>query len=393
MDGVLATTRMILLGAEIYILGGSKDQTKQMREYLFQDSSRTKGIWWDSKRAPKEMIQSIVADTITLSNGGKATALAASQKETRSKHGTDLFGDEVDEMEVDVLKSAFGQTLDRDDIEPLTFLTSTWQYADGTLAWVFEHAEEKGWGVYTWCYRETHEKVGGHTTQKRIDTKRSEMTELDWNTEVELGRPESGDMIFSPETIELTFQGERLEDKVGHDYIFIPPNEGDTFYHGVDWAKEKDYTVIVTMIENPDGPDQVAAYSMRQREAWPVMLEHFNRRVRMYGGPAYYDATGMAGDMIEDNITVDAVGLDFAARKVIHQMYSSLITAIESGEYVFPNIPYLKKKFEFLTRAQVYESTRVSKKNHTPDPFVAMALARKAQQEGSFELLIGRAWG
>jgi hypothetical protein len=43
---------MILLGAECYIFGGSKDQTAVMRRYLFQTSPRTEGVWWDWKRAP-----------------------------------------------------------------------------------------------------------------------------------------------------------------------------------------------------------------------------------------------------------------------------------------------------------------------------------------------------
>jgi hypothetical protein len=45
LQGLLACTRMILLGAECYILDGSKDQTAVMRRYLFQTSLRTKGVW------------------------------------------------------------------------------------------------------------------------------------------------------------------------------------------------------------------------------------------------------------------------------------------------------------------------------------------------------------
>jgi hypothetical protein len=52
LQGLLACTRMILLGAECYIFGGSKDQTAVMRRYLFQTSPRTEGVWWDWKRAP-----------------------------------------------------------------------------------------------------------------------------------------------------------------------------------------------------------------------------------------------------------------------------------------------------------------------------------------------------
>jgi hypothetical protein len=401
LEGLLATARMVLKGAECFVLGGSKDQTTQMREYLFQTSARTRGVWWDWPRAPKHLIGQITTDTIKLKNGAKVTALAASQKETRSKHGTDLIGDEVDEMDWDVLKSAFGQTIRRKDVAPLTFLASTWQHPEGTLMKVFDHAEQSGWGVYQWCYRETHVSAGGHVTDEDLDAKRREMTEGDWQNEVELQRPASDELIFSRETIEFTFDDRyygydtpngNFTDGVGHDYILIPPNEGDAFYSGTDWAKRQDFTIINTMIENHNGPDLLAAWCMRQKEPWPIMFEHHNSRIRQYGGPSIFDGTGMAGDMIEDHLTVDSRPFDFSKRKELHEAYSSLITAIESGEYRLPNIPYLRKKFELLTRGQVYESTRTSKKNHTPDPFVALALARKAQLEGTFQILMGRAW-
>lgn len=105
-----------------------------------------------------------------------------------------------------------------------------------------------------------------------------------------------------------------------------------------------------------------------------------------------FDGTGMAGDMIEDHLQVTSEPFDFSRRRELHESYSSLITGIESGDYRLPNIPYLRKKFELLTRGQVYLSSKTSKKYHTPDPFVAMALARKAQLEGTQQLQMGRAW-
>ena len=395
LSGVLGLTRSILLGAEVNILGGSQEQAETMQQYIKNEHENTRGLLMESKRAPKGLLASTTATQVKFSNGGSTRALAASQKSTRGKHGTDLYVDEADECEWPVFTSALGQTYEGGrGIKPLTWITSTWQNPDGTMTKIFDEAEEKGWGTYTWCFRETHEKHGGHVTQAEVDRKRNEMTESDWNNEVELQRPEAGDLIFAQEIIEMLFDKSMGEftDRIGHDYVFVPPSEGETFYHGTDWAKRRDLTIVHTNISNPTGPDTLAAYCMRQKEPWPQMFEHFNKRIRDYGGTAHYDSTGMAGDMTEDHLTVDAEGVDFANRKRIHAMYSSYVTAIEAGEYVYPIIPRMKKRYELLTRGQLYESTRTSKKNHTPDEFVAGALARQANIQGTFTLLFGRAY-
>lgn len=405
LAGTLARVRMILCGAEIFILGGSKDQTKQMRDYIKGQGRHMKNRGWNYKRSPNHLVKDILAESITLHNGASTTALAASEKATRSKHGTDLYCDEIDEMDYDVFTSALGQTYEGTDedfeINPLTFLASTWQNPDGTMTQTFDLADENDWGVYTWCYRETHVRYGGHVTDAEIKRKRGEMTKSDWENEVELQRPASDDLIFDWETIEMTFDDTfygyatkkgNFRDQLGKDYTFIEPNDGLYFYHGTDWAKERDFTIINTMCENPVGPDTVAAWCMRQKEPWPVMFAHQNKRIREYGGPSMFDGTGMAGDMIEDHLQVSSEPFDFSRRRELHESYSSLITGIEAGEYRLPNIPYLRKKFELLTRGQVYLSSKTSKKNHTPDPFVAMALARKAQLEGTQQLQMGRAW-
>lgn len=393
LAGLLATVRMILKQADCYILGGSKDQTNQMRSYIKSDDEHTAGVWWNHPRAPKHLLNYTTNDTIKLSNGGRITALAASQKETRSKHGTDLYIDEADEIEWDIFKSSLGQTYQGTrSINPLTFIASTWQYAEGTMSQIFDMAEEKGWMSVEWCWRETHEDHGGHTKQEEVDRKRGEMTDLDWLNEVELNRPESSDLIFAQETIDGLFSPAYgvFKDIVGQDYVFFEPNAALEFYTGTDWAKHRDFTVISTFLKNSGGPDMLAAWCMRQKEPWPVMTEHHNRRIRAYGGDSYLDRTGI-GTVIEDYITVETEGWDFSNRKETHEMYSNFIVACESGEYLLPEIPYLKKKFETLTRAQVYEPKRGLAKNHTPDPFSSGALAHKAKLEGSWELMLDHA--
>lgn len=402
LAGLLAKTRMVLRRAEVYILGGSEEQARNMQLYIKGEHPQQKeaGVSWRYNRAPKHLIKTMTNNEVFLNNGGQVKAIAASQKATRGKHGTDLYIDEADEIEEKIFTSALGQTYARGDINPLTFITSTWQNPEGTMTMIFDLAEEKGWGVYAWCYRETHENVGGHNSQQAIDDKRGEMTELDWRNEVELNRPESGDLIFGEETMNFLFddraygfdaQSGNFKDNVGHDYVLLEPNDGMQFYSGWDWAKERDFTIGHTGVEVNEGPDKLAAWCMRQKEPWPIMLDYMNSRSISYGLPTYYDATGMAGDMIEDNVRDDQTGLDFSNRKMIHQIYSSYVTACENGEYVLPNIPLLRRAHENLTRKQLYEAKR-GNKTHTPDTIVAAALARKAKLDGAFELMMGRAW-
>jgi hypothetical protein len=405
LSAILGLTRAILLGAEVNILGGSEKQAKTMQRYMKNTHEQARGKFWEAIRAPSHMIDRMTATLITLSNGGSMQALPASETATRGEHGTDLYIDEADECDWEVFRSALGQTYEgQRGITPLTFITSTWQNADGTMTNLFDMVDEKNmeggnWRVYQWCYKETHEDVGGHNTQKAIDKKRGEMTALDWMNEVELQRPAAGDLIFTPEIIEYLFEddgfyapkGEPIRDLVGHDYIFIPPSESESFYHGTDWAKRQDFTVNHTGIEVPDGPDRLAAWAMRQREPYPLMIKQHDKRVKMYGGPNIMDGTGI-GDVISDFCTVEHDTIEFQNRQLVHEMYSSYIAAIESGEYRYPRIPYLMKKFQMLTREQVYEAKRNSKKTHTPDPFVAAAMAHKAKLESTFQLLLGRAY-
>lgn len=397
LAGLLAVVRMIFKRAEVFIMGGSEDQTAQMRQYIKSESEHTEGIWWNYKRAPRHLLGDITNDTVKLKNGASVTALPASSKAVRSKHGTDLLVDELDEAEWSVFTSALGQTYQgKRNINPITLMTSTWQYPDKSMALAMDEAELKGWSVYEWCYRETHSSVGGHVSDADLERKKGEMTDLQWRNEVELHRPEAGDLIFTPGVMDFLFAqpdaGSPLRDQIGIDYEFIKPSSGDFFYTGADWAKSQDFTVISTFMENPDGPDRLACWAMRQKEPWPIMINYLNKRVGEYGLPASFDGTGMGGQMIEDHLQVAAHPFDFARRRELHQNYSDYITACESGEFLLPPIPHLKKVYERLTREQVYESTRQSKKNHTPDAFVANALAYHAKTIGAMELLMGPAW-
>ena len=71
--------------------------------------------------------------------------------------------DEIDEMDKAILNSSLGQTMEGETgIAPQTTLSSTHQYAFGTMSEVLARAKDKGWSVYTWCISGECDIMGVH---------------------------------------------------------------------------------------------------------------------------------------------------------------------------------------------------------------------------------------
>jgi hypothetical protein len=69
--------------------------------------------------------------------------------------------DEVDELEIQLFDSALGQPMDKRGIRSQVVASSTHQYADGTMTELLRRANERGWPVHEWCWREN---IGGRTS-------------------------------------------------------------------------------------------------------------------------------------------------------------------------------------------------------------------------------------
>lgn len=386
MLSLLGVTELITLGANIRLLGGSGDQSRNINEYMSGHNPRVQGTFWECPRAPKHLLTSTTKNEIRTKNGGYVKALMASQTSVRGAHPTRLRIDEADELELGIFDAALGQTMHDGRVKPQTVISSTHQHADGTFTDVIRRARERGWGFYEWCLYE-NEQPHGWLRSDEIERKRLEVPDHMWDTEYLGQEPNPEGRIFRPEVLAGifdkslgVFEGQNMEV-----CRTIPPNPEETFYHGADWGYTRDWTVLHTMRKSKAGPDQLACWS-RLRDMPPnLMIGEYNHRVEEYGGAGAHDETGTQ-KVNSSYLMVDSEGVDFSRRKMIIDMYSSYVSAAETGDYVYPMIRPLYDAHKYLTLDQLYG------KKHIPDEIVAAALAWYAREVGAFDLLVGRAF-
>lgn len=139
----LVLTEAVLLGADVNLLGGSGAQSQNIHEAM-KDG-------WMSDFAPHHMITNETQYGTRLSNGAKIKALLASQRSVRGPHPQRLRLDEIDEMDVSILDSAFGQPMPGKGVESHIVLSSTHQYPDKTMSEMLLRAGSRGWPVFEWC--------------------------------------------------------------------------------------------------------------------------------------------------------------------------------------------------------------------------------------------------
>jgi len=386
---LLSLTEQVLLGASVNLLGGSGEQSKRVHRYMTGEDPNAKGQFWQAPNAPRWLLASDPTQTETnLINGGYLKALMASQKSVRGPHPQRLRLDETDEMDLEIFDAAMGQTMGRPGIPSQTVCSSTWQNPNGTMTEILKRAAEKGWPVYRWCYRESMAAEGGWLDPLEVERKRQQVTKAMWETEYELQEPNPEGLAIDREAVRDLFDL-RLSKGVRHpgvenvELTFIRPGPGRKFYHGSDWAKTRDWTVIHSMWRNADGQDVLAAWTRTGRRPWDQMIGFHNARVKRYGGPSVHDATGV-GSVCADYLEVPSQGFDFSAAKARADMLSSYIAAIERRDIVYPAIDYVEGEHKFATWNEIYGS------GHLPDTIAAGAMAWLAKKrEGMDAIKIG----
>lgn len=344
-----------VLAADVTILGGSGEQALRVIEYLQKLSDD------EENTARRTMYAS----------GGRVTALMASSKSARGPHPQRMRLDEVDEMELAILDAAMGQPMGTAKIAKQTVMSSTHHYPDATFTEVMKRADEKGWPVYEWCYKETSSEPDGWLTAAEIESKRGEVTDSMWRAEYDLQEPSPEGRAILPEKVNICFQqGLGLFQGRAGEYIEIEcPQEGAEYAHGCDWAKEKDWTVIDTL-RIDCRPMKRVAWLRLGRMAWPDMIKKFDERVERFGGRACHDKTGI-GNVVDDYITVKAKGIHLAGQ-IRSDVFTDYIAAIENGTIVSPKIVYCEGEHRYCTNDDLQGS------GHPPDSFVAGAMAFKA---------------
>lgn len=159
---LLALTEAVTLKADVNVLGGSGQQSARILE--------SQKRLWAYPNAPRAALKSEPGAIKTaLRWENTIIALMASQKSVRGPHPQRLRMDEVDEMDVDILRSALGQPMNKGAVLSQVVLSSTHQYADGTMTWTLEQARIMGWPVYEWCFA-AGTRVTTDTGERAIET-------------------------------------------------------------------------------------------------------------------------------------------------------------------------------------------------------------------------------
>ncbi len=346
------------LRAEVTILGGSGEQALRVLEYLQKFS----GDEENTKRRTD------------YSGGGKVTALMASSKSARGPHPQRMRLDEVDEMELKILDAAMGQPMGIAAIAKQTVMSSTHHYADATFTEVMKRADQKGWPVYEWCYKETSAEPDGWLTQSEIVSKRGDVTAAMWAAEYDLQEPSPEDRAILPEKVDACFKTElgEFEGRLGETVTIEEPTDGATYATGCDWAKKKDFTIIDTL-RTDVRPMRRVCWTRTGRLPWPMMVAKFDAQVTKYKGPACHDATGI-GDAPDDYKSVAAEGVILTGQQR-GDTFTAYIAALEGEVIISPKIKYCEGEHRYCTNDDLSGS------GHPPDSFVAGALAYKASQK------------
>ena len=360
MLALLGLTEAITLKADVNILGGSGEQSGRVHKYM--------NDFWNYESAPRDLLLSDPSKQQTrLTWGNTIQALMASSKSVRGPHPQKLRIDEADEVDITLIDAAFGQPMSRNGIPTQIVLSSTHQYPDGTMTEIKKRAADKGWGYYTWCYRENLEPHGWLSSAE-VERKRQDVTTAMWQTEYELQEPSPESRAIVPDAVESTFRPELGQYRgAPGEYIEIEaPDANGRYATGGDWAKEKDWTVIPTLRIDCH-PARLVAYLREGRMPWPQMVAKFDERVRRYPLAAAHDGTGL-GNVVSDLLTVKAENIILVGR-FRNDLISNYIKAVESGEIEAPRIDHIYKEHKFATRDDIYGG------GHLPDSICAMALA------------------
>ncbi len=384
------------LKASVSILGGSGEQSANVLKYCTE--------FWNFENAPRDLLTSDIQRETRLAWGNTIKALTASQTSVRGPHRPRLRLDEIDEMSIKIFDAAMGQTMavveDGEIVIPAqTVASSTHQYADGTMTEVLKRAAEKDWPVYEWCYLETSAE-GGWLLPSEIERKRSEVTAVMWEVEYDLQEPSPESRAIQPSKVREMFKSELGRFK-GHngEYIEVEPpklvcQECDheqlkgekctkcgsrmkkaRYATGGDWAKKRDWTVIITLRCDVD-PVRVVAFERCGRLPWPVMVGKFEKQINRFDSQhqATHDGTGV-GDVVNDNLTVEARAFIMVGR-ARSDMLSNYINAVEDGAIVSPDIEFMHNEHKYASVDDVYG------KGHLPDSICAGALAWRGAKRG-----------
>jgi len=367
--GTLGLTEAATLGCDVNVLGGSGEQSARVLE--------THEQLWRHPWAPRELLASRPAMKSTrLTNGAKLRALMASQTSARGGHPCRLRMDEVDEMDLELLKAALGQPKSLGDVASQVVLSSTHHYPNGTMSSVLDMAEEMNWPVRIWCWRETSAPPTGWLTLEEVERTRQTVPKETFRVEHDLGEPDPGALAIDPAAVKAMFRRELGVFKGTPGEQILRPNlrRARVYAHGADLAFVRDWCVFVTL-EADVTPFQLAAFERFRRKPYPLVASRHDERCEMMPGESRYDKTGVGIAVGQLMAAPNTEGVTFtggAGPNSRARILGDYVAACEKGSFVFPFIESLYQVHARVTNEALYGS------GHPPDEIVACALAYRA---------------
>ena len=411
------------------VLGGSLVQSQNVQEIsndIWERDIETEDAIYEGGLSVLVEDPTAVKTVFTYTKAWRKV-LTASARQARGPHPKRLRMDEVDEMERGVFDSAMGQTMSLDESMPIqTAIASTHQHADGTMTYVLKQAAEKGWPVYEFCYRDclrTEDRYldvwagtkwgdprdpgdepdgleGGWLPMWLTIEKRDSVSVAMWDNEYELGEPSIEGRAFHTPAVEFSFikeqgmrgrtkpflgeEGERLEFPCCEKYMEtrVPCVRGHRYITGADWARDVDWTIIVTY-RTDVSPWRMVAWERTGRKPWPLMLARFNIRKTRYPGLAVHDATGMGGKMVGDFLEVAAEPFTMVGERRA-KLFTDYIVAMEHHEILSPRIMWAYNEHRLCTVKDLMKGGK-DKGGHPPDSVVASALVWSMRDQDFIE--------
>lgn len=367
---VLGLTKAAVLGSDVNIVGGSLNQSINIHNVMRNA--------WESDNAPKYLVKEETATRIRLTNKAVIMPLTASQKTVRGPHPPSLLLDEIDEMDLAIFDASLGQPMPQENwqghiIEPMTAMTSTWQYPDKTFAVVQERFNERDEKIFRWCYKDTANPIDGWLTEKTIAQKKMEIPAEMWRVEYDLGEPSIGNRAIDTAAVERMFSlpEDAIRSAVSKErqtYRFEDPLNDREYVIGADWAQAVDWTVI-TVVDVTFMPAKVVHWSRMRRLPYPVMIGEFNKLMKEYNAEGIHDATGL-GAVVADYIDRRARGFQMTGAQR-DNMLSEYVSAIENDKWRAPRVPVFYKNHLYASVEMLYAR---GKEYHLPDEICSMAL-------------------
>lgn len=373
----LSLTEATLWSAGVSLLGGSGAQSLNIHQHTTE--------MWDWHHSPKQLLDGDPTKFDTrIKHGGYIRSLTASQTSVRGPHPQRLRLDEIDEMDLEILEAAQGQPMRKMRrgimVETQTVMSSTHQYPDKTMSVILARAKEKGWPIYEWCYRESSNPIDGWLSADEVERKKAEIPQNMWDTEYELQEPNFGNRSIDPALVALSFSP-ALGEFSGEQPVVIEQREaGAKYVTGIDWAKERDQTIVATfkVVPREDRDTyRCVAWMKMNRTPWPIMVGRALTQWYAYEGDLVHDATGI-GNVVDDLIKEQAP--PHLQRRVTPYvmtgggkraaLFSEYVAAIERQDCMYPRIEYAYDEHRYLTDDDLY-----STKGHPPDSVVAGSLA------------------